>query len=641
MRATMTVRRAGHSVATMPRSLTCAVAVLIVLASARAAEARPQLEPCDDPPDTLCGSIQVPLDRANPGAGTIPIFFALVPHRDPGPAEGTILASEGGPGVSSSAAAAGYADLFEPLLDRRDVLLIDLRGTGRSGAIDCPELQHAIGDPDGARRACAARLGASATLYGSGDRAEDIEDVRAALGIRRLDYYGLSGGGLQVQAYAARYPKRLRTAVLDAPYHAGFDDAFQSPAAAALVRSAALVCERSPSCSAADPHPRRTLRALVERVRREPVSGRAPDADGARHDVVVDEARVIDLLFDTSGGYLDASEISAAGRALARGDAAPLLRMAAETEGPEFVDQGDPREYSDGDYVATFCTDGVFPWDKAAPEAARRTQYDAAVSGLRGEAFAPFGVAAWLGSRVPPADDCLAWPGPSRPPLPPGPSFAGVRALVLTGDLDLAVPSENAAAVAARFPLGQLVRVANVGHVTAWRSQCARELVLRFIDTAAPVDADCASRFNPTYGVGEFSRRAAEAPAPPPAPGDASRRLDRRVAAVAWAAAYDAIQRSFRMGGGAGVGLRGGSFSVDGGTEFAYEGVRFAADVAVRGSAHVDYSTGAVSADLVVDGPGAEDGSLSIAGRLFPHTGPLPARGEIGGRRVAVLVPTA
>ena len=46
--------------------------------------------------------------------------------------------------------------------------------------------------------------------------------------------------------------------------------------------------------------------------------------------------------------------------------------MAAETEGPEFVDQGDPREYSDGDYVATFCTDGAFPWDKAAPEAARR-----------------------------------------------------------------------------------------------------------------------------------------------------------------------------------------------------------------------------------------------------------------------------
>jgi pimeloyl-ACP methyl ester carboxylesterase len=524
-----------------------------------------------------------------------------VPHRDPGPAAGTILASEGGPGVSSTAAAGGYADLFGPLLDRRDLLLIDLRGTGRSGVIDCPELQHAIGDPDSARRACAAQLGAGASLYGSGDRSEDIEDVRAALGISRFDYFGVSGGGLQVQAYAARYPDRLRTAVLDAPYRVGFDDAFQSPVAGALVRSAALVCERSPSCQAADPHPRRTLRALLERVRREPVPGRA----------------------------------------LARGDAAPLLRMAAETDGPEFTDQGDPREYSDGDFVATYCTDGVFPWDKAAPEAARRAQYDAAVSGLRAGSFAPFSVAAWLGSRVPPADDCLAWPGPGRPALPPRASIPGVRALVLTGDLDLAVPSENAAAVAAKFPLGQLVRVANVGHPTARRSQCARELILRFIETAAPVDAGCASQFNPTYGVGEFSLRAAQAPLPPDAPGDRSGRLDRRVAAVAWAAAYDAIQRSFRMGGGTGVGLRGGSFSVDGGTDFAYEGVRFAADVAVSGGAHVDYSIRTVSADLVVDAPGGEDGTLAIAGRLFPHTGPLPARGTIGGRPVAVLVPSA
>ena len=46
-------------------------------------------------------------------------------------------------------------------------------------------------------------------------------------------------------------------------------------------------------------------------------------------------------------------------------------------------------------------------------------------------------------------------------------------------------------------------------------------------------------------------------------------------------------------------------------------------------------------AELTVDGPGGEDGTLRITGRVFPHTSPLPARGVIGGRRVAVLVPTA
>ena len=87
------------------------------------------------------------------------------------------------------------------MLDKRDLLLIDLRGTGRSAAIDCPDLQHGVGDWD-APRSCGEQLGASASLYGSADRAEDIEDVRAALGIPKLDYYGLSSGGLQVQAYA-------------------------------------------------------------------------------------------------------------------------------------------------------------------------------------------------------------------------------------------------------------------------------------------------------------------------------------------------------------------------------------------------------------------------------------------------------
>src|SRR5215212_2740179 len=139
----MTGLRAGRSVAGMCRTLM--LAALIVLLCVASAEARrppvgsvtaslraamspaPQpllhraaavrlrtralkasgtlLSSCDDPPGTLCGSIHVPLDRRHPGGATIPIFFAVVPHRDPGPAAGTILASEGGPGFSSTASA--------------------------------------------------------------------------------------------------------------------------------------------------------------------------------------------------------------------------------------------------------------------------------------------------------------------------------------------------------------------------------------------------------------------------------------------------------------------------------------------------------------------------------------------------------
>ena len=222
-------------------------------------------------------------------------------------------------------------------------------------------------------RGVALRLGGS--RRGHGGR-------RAALGIPKLDCFGLSGGGLQAQAYTVRHGDRLRTLVLDTPYRVGFDDAFQSPSVTALLRGVELICRRSPSCDAADPRPLRTLRRLIATVRRHPVAGTALGADGETHRVVVDETRLVNLLADPSGGFLDLSEISAAGRALQRGDAAPLLRMAAETDFPSFFDAGDPRFFSAGDFYATFCADGSFPWNEGAPEPTRRRQYDAAVAAL-------------------------------------------------------------------------------------------------------------------------------------------------------------------------------------------------------------------------------------------------------------------
>jgi pimeloyl-ACP methyl ester carboxylesterase len=601
---------------------------------------------CDDPPDTLCGSIDVPLDRAHPRAGTIPIFFSVVPHSDGGPALGTILGSAGGPGISSSAEGL-FPFLFGSLLDKRDLLTIDLRGTGRSATIDCGALQHGLEDLLDAIRDCGTQLGPTWARYGSADRAEDVEAVRRALGIPMLDYYAFSFGGVDALAYAARHGDHLRTLVLDAPYVTGLDDTFQSPVADALQREARLICRRSPSCGRADRKPLKTLRELLARVRHRPFSGTGLDADGQPHAVTVDETTVVNVLSDDSTGFLNGAEISAAARALERGDRVPLLRLAAEEDFPALFDAGDPRFFSAGDFYATFCADAVLPIDLTAPEATKRAQYDAAVARLRQNAFKPFSVGAWLASFVPLNDACVPWPPASPPPapvVPPHAEFPSVPTLILTGDLDVRVPSENVRRLATLFPDAQLVQAANIGHVVGPSDDCTIALVTQFVQTAEPVDASCASHFDPFYAVGEFPRRADQALAPPPAPGDASTKSERRVTAMAWAAAYDGIQRFFRMAGDSGVGLRGGTYSVafnDPAVDLTYHGVRFAGDVAVDGTAHLDLSTGEVAAHLVVDGPRGEDGALDVAGPLFPHTGPLPATGTIEGRHVAVLVPTA
>jgi pimeloyl-ACP methyl ester carboxylesterase len=88
-----------------------------------------------------CGSVTVPLDRQNPAAGTIDIHYALVPHSDTSrPSAGTIVPNPGGPGQATIGSAGLYLQALAPLLRDRDLLLIDARGTGQSGALSCPSL---------------------------------------------------------------------------------------------------------------------------------------------------------------------------------------------------------------------------------------------------------------------------------------------------------------------------------------------------------------------------------------------------------------------------------------------------------------------------------------------------------------------
>jgi pimeloyl-ACP methyl ester carboxylesterase len=86
-----------------------------------------------------CGSVTVPLDRQKQSAGTIVIHYALVPHTDTArAAAGTIVPNPGGPGQATIASAAAlYKQAMAPVLRDRDLLLIDPRGTGRSGALAC------------------------------------------------------------------------------------------------------------------------------------------------------------------------------------------------------------------------------------------------------------------------------------------------------------------------------------------------------------------------------------------------------------------------------------------------------------------------------------------------------------------------
>lgn len=192
---------------------------------------------CDDEP-LECGSVQVPVDWADPAGPTLAVALVRVPAS--GDRQGSLLVNFGGPGVSGVDLVTefGEAVVGAPLADAYDLVGFDPRGVGASSGIDCltdPELDawrafdtEADADTDPAAAIAQSRVAADRFAAGcarsAGDllanldtvsAARDLDVVRDALGEQRLDYLGYSYGTLLGATYADLFPQRVDRFVLD------------------------------------------------------------------------------------------------------------------------------------------------------------------------------------------------------------------------------------------------------------------------------------------------------------------------------------------------------------------------------------------------------------------------------------------
>jgi hypothetical protein len=155
--------------------------------------------PCEDAPaDTRCGSLRVPLDRSGALSGTVKVEFERYLRRERGrPALGTMLAIEAGPGFSTTDSRDSYLKLLAPLRARRDLLLVDLRGTGLSGALDCKTFRKDVKRYVARAGQCAAELGPRRDFFGTGDAV--VGRLVARLRARPLTARGLNAEGERVR----------------------------------------------------------------------------------------------------------------------------------------------------------------------------------------------------------------------------------------------------------------------------------------------------------------------------------------------------------------------------------------------------------------------------------------------------------
>ena len=600
------------------------------------------LRPCGFAANVLCGEISRALDPADPTAGTIPISFELHPPTvTDQPPLGTIVAVEGGPGYATTESRAYYLDLFAPLLDRRQLLLVDNRGTGGSAAINCSELQSYEGSYIHNVGLCGAQLGSNSDVWGSALAADDMAAVLDSLGIGQVDLYGDSYGTYFGQTFALRHPDRLRTLTLDAAYPVVGPDPWYRDINRAMVDAFRSTCQRDLGCAALGGDVIARIRALADALNAKPLRGMARDADGGLHQVTVDTPLLSYLMGVATFGSAVYRELDAAGRAyLERGDAGPLLRIAAEQI--TWGDAGPVSQYSEGLYVAVICNDYPQLWDISAPVAARPAQFARSLQQLRTadpNGFAPFTVEEWLASPWTEFRSCIQWPTPSRwvPPVPPPVVFPDVPTLVLVGDLDSITSPEGAAKVASQFPRSTFVEVANLPHVSALddHGRCASDIVIRYVSTGGDAgDTSCASAYNEVRVVEDFPRRLADVMPLPGVDGSTG-----RTAIAAANTVADMLNRWLSMYGTRGVGLRGGSFVTTGldHVRLRMDHLRWVDDVAVSGEVEWNRGDGAIRATVTLSG--TVDGHLVLAWNDWEQHAAISVRGTVHGHPVSYRFP--
>jgi len=175
--------------------------------------------------EVLCGKYDVFEDRTAQSGRTITLnlvvlsALAVKPERDP------VFFLYGGPGEGAAVFASRGGDHYWRELRReRDLVFIDQRGTGNSHRLHCDlygkktDVQIYFNDmfPVDRIRACREQLQkiADVKLYTTPIAMDDVDEVREAMGYKKINLYGVSYGAVSALEYLRRHPAHVRSAVL-------------------------------------------------------------------------------------------------------------------------------------------------------------------------------------------------------------------------------------------------------------------------------------------------------------------------------------------------------------------------------------------------------------------------------------------
>jgi len=221
-------------------------------------------------PRLTCGTVKVPLDYRNPGGAKIDVAVSKLPATG-GKRRGVLLVNPGGPALPGLDTPGVMAPtLPASVLSAYDLIGFDPRGvehsTPRSCGLADPSVAGLFPYPaaDGSITAnadlaradakqCAAKAGKNIRYFTTANTARDLDEVRTALGEKKISYWGQSYGTYLGAVYESLFGDHVDKMILEgnvdptkvwaksaASWGKGMSERFPDAAAVAAAQDGAL-----------------------------------------------------------------------------------------------------------------------------------------------------------------------------------------------------------------------------------------------------------------------------------------------------------------------------------------------------------------------------------------------------------------
>ncbi len=228
----------------------------------------------------LRGTYRVYEHRETRKGRMLDLNLVVLPATGPDPEPDPVFWLAGGPGVGATGSAGGLAKSW--MREKRDIVLVDQRGTGRSNPLQVRlpgndgNLQGYL-DPVFRPELFEAALKdlekkADLTKYTTPIAMDDLDEVRAVLGYDKINLMGGSYGTRAALVYLRRHPETVRCAILNGVAPIAFKNPLYHASAAqeGLERIFEEVNE-NPEYRRAFPGLKRKFHSILKRLEAEPV----------------------------------------------------------------------------------------------------------------------------------------------------------------------------------------------------------------------------------------------------------------------------------------------------------------------------------------------------------------------------------